>query len=698
MTAVFDREFRSYFQNITGWLFLAAYAVVYDIYYFYYNLYTGYAYISYPLSSIILFMLILIPILTMRSMAEDKKFKTNQLLYTAPVSVKDIVLGKYIAMASIFTFAMCFTCVTVTILCMFGTVPFAANFTAILGMWLFGLMAIAIGQFISSITENQIVAAVLSFAVLLIGYLMNTFAGLILSTHTALIGLMKSLAITSYLSQFNNQVLSIRGIVYYITVGAFFLFLTCQLIHRARGSRGTGLKKGSIAMMAIGLVIVIAVNAGTAMLPQKITAIDASVNKEFALSKTTEDFLGTVEKDVDVYVWGKRDNVASTVTYTLDRYDSGSKHVKVTYVDPSVSPTFYQTYLQGEPPAGTIIVASENRFKVITADKMYAYGFDTNTKQQYVSGYDGEGKLTQAINYVLGDDEETIYLITGHGENALETSYLNELEKQNYKVATVRLSDSGEIPENVAGIIINGPTRDFSKDEMAIIKKYFDNGGRALITTNYKSGYLDRLYDFLDKEYNVQLHTGMVFEGSTSRYYNQPMFIFPVVTDCDLTENISKDNHIMIPYAQGITMGYTSHKIIFTDLITTSGSGYMKKSTATNKNYAKEDGDTPGPVIIGANVINDENDADITVIGSYIAFTEDADGVVAGNNKALFTGITGAFSKGGSRLSIPAKPYTVSNLSTNKSISYALFGLMVFVVPILLIAFGIVIWIRRRRR
>lgn len=697
MTAVFEREFRSYFQNITGWLFLAAYAVVYDIYYFYYNLYTGYAYISYPLSSIILFMVILIPILTMRSMAEDKKFKTNQLLYTAPVSVKDIVLGKYFAMASIFTFAMCFTCITPIILSMFGAVPFAANYTAVVGMWLFGLMAIAVGQFLSSLTENQIVAAVLSFAVLLIGYLMNTFAGLILSTHTVLINIMKSIAITSYLSQFNNAILSIRGIVYYITVGAFFLFLTCQLIYRSR-TKAAGVKKGSIGLMVIGLAVLIAVNVGTAMLPQKITAIDASANKVFALSKTTEDFLGTVEKDVNIYVWGKESNISETIKYTLDRYDSGSKHVKVKYVDPSVSPTFYQAYLQSEPVAGTIIVESANRFKVISADKMYAYNFDTQTQQQYIYGYDGEGKLTQAINYVLGDEEETVYLISGHGENALETSYLNELEKQNYTVKTVRISDSGDIPENVAGIIINGPTRDFSKDEMEIIKKYFSNGGRALITTNYKAGYLDRLYDYLDEEYNIQLHTGMVYEGNTSKYYNQPMFIFPEVEDCDLTENISSDNHIMIPYAQGITMGYTSHKSIFTDLITTSASGYMKKSSATNKNYNKEEEDTDGPITIGANAINDETDADITVIGSYITFTEDADGVVAGNNKALFTGITGAFSKGGSRLSIPAKSYTVSNLSTNKSVSYALFGLLVFVVPILLLITGVVIWLRRRRR
>lgn len=89
----------------------------------------------------------------------------------------------------------------------------------------------------------------------------------------------------------------------------------------------------------------------------------------------------------------------------------------------------------------------------------------------------------------------------------------------------------------------------------------------------------------------------------------------------------------------------------------------------------------------------------MTVIGSFVAFTEDADGTVAGNNMNLFTGITAAFSDGSeSRLAIPAKSYTVQNLSTNKSVAYALFGILVFLIPAVLLVTGTGIWIRRRKR
>ncbi len=691
MSAVFERELRSYFQNITGWLFLAAYIVVYDIYYFYYNLYSGYPYISYPLSSIIMIMLILIPILTMRSMAEDRKSKTNQLLYTAPVSVSEIVLGKYLAMASVYTIAMIFTCVTPIILRMFGEVPFAANYTAVFGMWLFGLMAIAIGLFISSLTESQIIAAVLSFAVLIIGYLMNTFATIIVSTQKVLIAIMKGLAITDPLGKFNNAVFSLTGAVYYITIAAFFIFITCVLIDMKRG-RGRGL-----VMIIAAFAVLVLVNVGFSHLPDKYTEIDTSANKVFELSDTTYDFLKTVDQDVDIYVWGDKDDVQDTIIYTLDRYDSASKHIRVEYVDPLVSPTFYQDYMEVEPETGTLIVVGKGRYKVIKYADLLSYGMQGSNK--YVSGYDGEGKITGAVNYVLGAETMKVYAISGHGENALDASFINEMEKQNYQVETISLVDTEMIPEDAKGIIINGPSSDYSKDEMDLLKKYFGNGGKALITLNYKAPYLDRLYDYLADTYNMEIHNGMVFEGDSSFYYNQPMYIFPTVIECDLTENISRDNHILIPYSRAISMGNNVNKVVYTELMYTTEAAYMKANISNLKDFTKKEGDIEGKQVLGVNVIDHATEADITVIGSYIAFTDDADGVVAGNNLRLFSGITAAFSDGSeSRLAIPAKSYSVGNLSTSKSVSYALFGILVFLIPLILLVIGVVIWIRRRKK
>ena len=103
MLAIFKREFKSYFQNVIGWLFVAALLAVYGLYFYVYNLKNGYPYISYDLKGIGFIMMIAVPILTMRSLSDEKKTKTDQLMLTSPVSVGRIVAGKYLAMAAVYT-------------------------------------------------------------------------------------------------------------------------------------------------------------------------------------------------------------------------------------------------------------------------------------------------------------------------------------------------------------------------------------------------------------------------------------------------------------------------------------------------------------------------------------------------------------------------------------------------------------------
>ena len=103
MFAIFKREFKAYFQSVIGWLFVAALLAVYGLYFYVYNLMQGYPYIQYSLSAITFILLIAVPILTMRSFAEDRKNKTDQLTLTAPVSIGKVVFGKYLAMVAVFT-------------------------------------------------------------------------------------------------------------------------------------------------------------------------------------------------------------------------------------------------------------------------------------------------------------------------------------------------------------------------------------------------------------------------------------------------------------------------------------------------------------------------------------------------------------------------------------------------------------------
>ena len=153
MFAIFKREFKAYFQSVIGWLFVAALLAVYGLYFYVYNLMQGYPYIYYSLSAITFILLIAVPILTMRSFAEDRKNKTDQLTLTAPVSIGKIVFGKYLAMVAVFTIDIAIFAISPLILCAFGTVPMGESYISILAFWLYGCASIAVGMFISALTE-----------------------------------------------------------------------------------------------------------------------------------------------------------------------------------------------------------------------------------------------------------------------------------------------------------------------------------------------------------------------------------------------------------------------------------------------------------------------------------------------------------------------------------------------------------------
>ncbi len=287
MSAIYKKELRSYFINMSGYVFIAFLLLFAGIFVTAANLKSAMASIEYALSSMTMVFLFIIPILTMRSLAEERHARTDQLLYSLPLRVTDIVLGKYLAMLTVFLIPVGIISIYPIILSAFGTVHFAAGYGAILAFFLLGAALIAICMFMSALTESQIIAAVLSFGVLLACYLMNGIAVLIPSTAIAsYLGLMavsilfalivwfmtKNSVVTliaaavcilplsatyyfnrpafeglfpdllstlSVFDRFNNFVYGIfdvTAIVYYLSIIAFFLFLSIQSVEKRRWS------------------------------------------------------------------------------------------------------------------------------------------------------------------------------------------------------------------------------------------------------------------------------------------------------------------------------------------------------------------------------------------------------------------------------------------------------------------------------
>ena len=285
MFAIYKRELKSYLTSMVGYLFMFFVLLIAGIYFSAYQLSAAYPKFEYTLNAMTFVFLIAVPILTMRVLAEERKQKTDQLLLTSPVSVSGIVMGKYLALVTIYAIPIAVLATYPLIMSKFGTVAFGSAYTALLGFFLLGSANIAIGVFFSAITESQVIAAVLTFVFLFAFYMMNGissfFSQTSMSTAVAFGLLIVAIAIIIYTmiknvlisvvigavgeialvivyvvkssifqggiqkvlnvfnlsghyDNFTNGVFDVTGIVYFISVIAICLFLTMQSIQKRR--------------------------------------------------------------------------------------------------------------------------------------------------------------------------------------------------------------------------------------------------------------------------------------------------------------------------------------------------------------------------------------------------------------------------------------------------------------------------------
>ena len=138
MKAIYKRELSSYFNSMIGWVFCAVVTVFIGIYFMVYNLFSGYPYFSTALSAVLFVLMIAVPVLTMRSMAEERHSRTDQLLLTAPVSLTGVVLGKYLALLTVFAVPVGLSCLCPLIIKLNGTAFLASDYGTILAFFLLG--------------------------------------------------------------------------------------------------------------------------------------------------------------------------------------------------------------------------------------------------------------------------------------------------------------------------------------------------------------------------------------------------------------------------------------------------------------------------------------------------------------------------------------------------------------------------------
>ena len=234
MTAIIKRELSSYFNSAIGYIVLAVFTFFSGLFFYMYCLLSNTTSMSYVFLSMLMIVMLVIPIITMRSFSEERKQKTDQALLTAPISLTEMVLGKFLGAFLLYCICNAVYIIYIFIIACYASPDWAVFLTTMLGMLLMGGALIAIDLFISALTESQVIAAVISIGVGLLIYMLDSLSNLISAEWFT--SILHRISFDAQFTNFINGIISLTSVVFFLSVIAIFLFLCVRVFEKRRWS------------------------------------------------------------------------------------------------------------------------------------------------------------------------------------------------------------------------------------------------------------------------------------------------------------------------------------------------------------------------------------------------------------------------------------------------------------------------------
>lgn len=452
----------------------------------------------------------------------------------------------------------------------------------------------------------------------------------------------------------------------------------------------------SLVISAVVLALLIVVNLFVSALPTNLTKYDISSTKLYSITSNTKVVVNALEEDVTIY-WivqaGQEDDVIENL---LGKYESLSDHITVVKRNPDVYPTFAEQYTDEEVPNNSLVVESGDRYRYISYNDIYLSDVDMYS-YSYSTSFDGEGAITSAIDYVVTKDLPQLYVLEGHGEAELPSTFSDQLEKENYEVNTLSLLTVDQIPEEADCVLIYAPSTDLSEEEVDMLRDYVTSGGKLMVSAGTtENGSLPNLYSLLE-DYGVTASEGIVVEGDREHYaFGMPYVLMPDIASSDITDSLTEENYyVLMPISQGMTVGSSSNGTV-TSLLTTSDTAFSKVAGYSLETYEKEDGDIDGPFTVGLS-IEDNSGGQIVWFSSstfledmYNAYSSGANVDMAMNSLSWLVGEREA-------IAIRSKSLNYNYLTISDSTSSTLKGLMIGVFPLAYLGVGIAVILVKRK-
>lgn len=458
----------------------------------------------------------------------------------------------------------------------------------------------------------------------------------------------------------------------------------------------------SVGMIALVVAIVVVVNLIVGQLPENVKSIDVSDKKIYQISKTSKKILNKLDSDITFTVYAQKKSTDDRIKAFLKKYAALSDKITVKWVDPVLHPG----ELTKNNVEDNMILVSDKKTKktttvsfsdIIVTDEYSYYTTGSSTESEF----DGEGQLTSAVNYVTSDTQKKIYYTTGHGEGTFSTSVTDLLGKSNIKQEELNLVMKNKIPDDCDLLFIYAPTKDLTKDEVKLLNNYMDNGGKIYVVLGDADKAQPNLKSFL-KKYGIQEVSGYIADTQRS-YQGNYYYIFPKLTATgDLANGLSSDM-VLLVNAHGLKVSDPEDDTVTTtEFMKTSSSGY-----AISDNDQKQGTYTLGVVAEKSKNGSDDSDGEIdssdiadtgrlTVVSSDSLINPDVtDNMSTLENLDLFMNTVTANYDDVENVSIKAKSLQVTYNTVHHAGIISLF--IIFGIPVLILVYGFIQWMKRRK-
>ena len=449
-------------------------------------------------------------------------------------------------------------------------------------------------------------------------------------------------------------------------------------------------------LTAVVLAAVILLNLVLQALPTRYTAFDISTNSMFTLSETSKNMLHELDTDVTAYYLATSGQEDSNITRLLDRYADESSRFTWQQRDPVLYPTFVEQY-EGAS-TGCVVMTTAGQYTVVSYSDMYAVDMDAYYyygSEEYT--FDAENALTTAIGRVTRTVSYDLYELTGHGETALGSDFVETLNNAGVIVQELNLTTAGSIPEEAASLLINAPIADVTAEEAALLSDYLAGGGKLLVATDFtvETPNLDAVL----AECGMTRQSGLLVETDADHYpYGYPQtYLLPNIEASEILAGMNSGMMVYTPIAQGIVTAEDS-AYSFTPLLTTGDSAYSMENYATAETAAKSDTDPEGRFNVAVAAENSATGARVVWINCPNTLLSGMNQSVSGGNAQFLGCVVNWFNDQQTAAVISGKSMSAVGLSVPNAALVGLSLLFVFALPIACLVAGVAVCLIRRRR